>query len=171
MSSNVQTASDVAEQAKQQVAGLAGTAQESAISQLSSQKHRATQGLGQISNALHQTSTQLRQQQSPVGDYVDRAAQQVDKLGGYLQQHEIREIVTDVRQFARRRPEMVMGAALALGFVASRFMKSSSRASAPAGGQGYPGGYAGSTAGQYRPTGYAASYPPANRPTGDAGVQ
>jgi glucan phosphorylase len=171
-----QTAGQAADQAKQQVASLGQTAQKSAKTQLTTQKERATQGLGQVSDALHQTSTQLRQKNSPMGEYVDRAAQQVDKFGSYLQLNEVDQIVNDVQQFARRQPAVVLGGALIVGFLASRFMKSSSTPPPGASGNGmhangYPTGFAGTSMGTYGGSTPPQVYPTASVPVGEVGTR
>ena len=88
MTSSAISTDGLADQAKQQASSLKDSVGASAMTQLGNQKQRATEGLGQISDALHQTGTHLREQQSPAGEYLDRAALQVDRVGGYLQQHE-----------------------------------------------------------------------------------
>ena len=150
----------LADQAKQQASSLKHSVGASAMTQLGTQKQRATAGLGQISDALHQTGSQLRQQQSPAGEYLDRAALQVDRVGGYLQQNEVREIFTDIEGFARRQPAVVMGGALVLGFLASRFVKSSHHSAAQT-GSSQPGTLGGGPTDARMTSSYSSSYRPA----------
>lgn len=111
-----QTASDVAEQAREQVA-----------SKVSAQKDRATGELGHVASALRQTSTQLRSQgQGAVPKYVEQAADQVERVTQYLQSKSVGELVGEVERFARREPALFLGGAFALGLLGARFLKSSS---------------------------------------------
>jgi len=125
-----QKTSEVAEQVQQQTTGLVQQVRQQATSQLSSQKDRASQGLTSVAQVINQTGRQLRQQDqaAAASQYTDKAAEQIERFANYLQQKDVEEIIYDVEQFARRRPNVFLGAAFALGMLGSRFLKSSSRA-------------------------------------------
>jgi hypothetical protein len=55
---------------------------------------------------------------------MDKAADQVEQLAGYLQSRDVNQIVADAEGFARSRPSVFLGGAFALGFLLSRFLKS-----------------------------------------------
>ena len=129
----------LAQQARQQASNLASRGTEQAKSQLANQKHNASQRLTPVQAALRETAQQLRNQgQGQVGDYAEKAADQVERFSTYLRQTEVDEIMEEVRGFARRRPGLFLGSAAAVGFFATRFMKSSSE-------EAYSGGYGYST--------------------------
>ncbi len=129
-----QQGQQLAQQAKQQASELANRGNEQVKSQLANQKHDASQRLRPIQTALQETAHQLRRQgQGSVAEYADRTADQVERLSGYLRETEVEEIVDEVRGFARRRPALFLGGAAALGFFATRFLKSSSEEGASAG--------------------------------------
>src|SRR3712207_2529498 len=124
------------QQARQQASNLASRGSEQAKSQLASQKHNASQRMVPIQSALRETAQQLRNQgQGQVGDYAERAADQVERFSTYLRQTEVDEIMEEVRGFARRRPGLFLGSAAAVGFFATRFLKSTSE-EAPSAGDG-----------------------------------
>jgi hypothetical protein len=116
-----------AEQAKQQTqqfsqqAGeLANRGSEQVKSQIANQKHEASQRMTPVQTALRETGQQLRKQgQEPVAEYADKAADQVERFSGYLRETEVDEILDE-------RPALFLGSAVALGFFATRFLKSSS---------------------------------------------
>jgi hypothetical protein len=110
-----QSASDVKEQAKQ-----------TATSQVAMRKDQAAQGLSAVSSSMRQMGDNLRQndQTSGYAQYVNQAADQVDRFSGYLQNHDPREIISDAEDWARRNPALFLGGAFALGLLASRFLKS-----------------------------------------------
>jgi hypothetical protein len=109
-------AGQVAEQAREQVGG-----------QVASQKDRAAEGLGSMAMALRQTSSQMREENpSSVPGYIEKAADQVERLSGYLQGHTVGDLVGGVERFARREPMLFLGSAFALGLLGARFLKSSS---------------------------------------------
>ena len=128
----------LAQQARQQASNLASRGSEQAKSQLASQKHNASQRLTPIQSALRETAQQLRNQgQGEVGDYAEKAADQVERFSTYLRQTEVDEIMEEVRGFARRRPGLFLGSAAAVGFFATRFLKSSSEEASSSSSAGY----------------------------------
>ena len=129
-----QQSQQLAQQARQQASNLASRGTEQAKSQLANQKHNASQRLTPVQSALRETAQQLRNQgQGQVGDYAERAADQVERFSTYLRQTEVDEIMEEVRGFARRRPGLFLGSAAAVGFFATRFLKSSSEEASSAG--------------------------------------
>ena len=129
-----QQSQQLAHQARQQASNLASRTTEQAKSQLANQKHSASQRLTPVQSALRESAQQLRNQgQGQVGDYAEKAADQVERFSTYLRQTEVDEIMEEVRGFARRRPGLFLGSAAAIGFFATRFLKSSSEEAPSAG--------------------------------------
>jgi len=125
-----QTASDLTDQAKQQAGQLADQAKEQVTTRLSSQKDRAADSLGSVANALRQTGQQLRDQdQVGITQYVDQAADQIERFSSYVQNRDLPEIMNEVERFARRQPTLFLGGAFVLGLLGARFLKSSSPSS------------------------------------------
>jgi hypothetical protein len=123
-----QQGQQIAQQARQQAGDLANRGTEQVKSQLANQKHEASQRMVPIQSALRETGQQLRKQgQGSVAGYADQAADQVERFSGYLRETEVDEIVDEARGFARRRPAVFLGGAVALGFLATRFLKSTSQ--------------------------------------------
>src|SRR4051794_27777494 len=58
---------------------------------------------------------------------TDGAVQRLDRLVSYLSETEPDRMLADVESFGRRRPWTMIAGGMALGFVASRFLKASSR--------------------------------------------
>jgi ElaB/YqjD/DUF883 family membrane-anchored ribosome-binding protein len=115
------------DQAKQQAGQLADQAKQQATSQLSSQKQRATQSLGSVSQALRQTGQHLREQdQGTIAQYTDKAAEQVERVSGFLKNKNVSELMSEAERFARQQPSLFLGGAFALGVLGARFLKSSS---------------------------------------------
>ena len=133
----------VAHRARQQAGDLASRGGEQVKSQLETQKHQAAQRMTPIQMALRETAQQLRNQgQGPVAGYADQASDQVERFSGYLRETSVDEITDEVRGFARSRPALFLGGAALVGFLGTRFLKSSSQqaASSSAGGT-TDGGY------------------------------
>ena len=123
-----QQGQQLAQQARQQASELANRGNEQIKSQLANQKHEAAQRMTPVQAALRETGQQLRKQgQGSVAEYADKASDQVERFAGYLRENEVDRILDDARGFARRNPALFVGSAVALGFFATRFLKSSSQ--------------------------------------------
>lgn len=132
-------ASGTADRAKEQVQQQAQVAQEKIGETTDTMRarlreqvdQRSTQAAGQIrstAQALRSTSERLREEgQDGPARAAQRAADQTEKLGGYLERSDADRILRDVEDFGRRQPMAVAAIGLALGFAASRFLKASSR--------------------------------------------
>jgi hypothetical protein len=119
---------DVVGQTQQQASQLVDQARQQATSRLASQKHQATQGLQSLAQALDQSSQQLRQQgQQSVAQYTSKAADQVEHLAHYLHQHDLNQLVGEAQDYARQHPVPFLAGAFAVGFAASRILKSSTQ--------------------------------------------
>ncbi|MDQ3363117.1 MAG: hypothetical protein M3534_15925 [Actinomycetota bacterium] len=126
-----------AQQARQQAGELANRGGEQVKSQLETQKHQAAQSITPVQMALRETAQQLRKQgQGPVAQYADSASEQAERFSGYLRETSVDEITDEVRGFARSRPALFLGSAVALGFLGTRFLKSSSQGGTAGGGTG-----------------------------------
>jgi len=121
-----EAAAGVVGQAKDATAGVVGQAQEAVQPQIESQKDKAVGQLGGLAEAVRQTGRQLHERnQHGLAGVIEQSARRVDRLASYLDQRDLGQLVDDVEQYSRREPAMFIGGALALGFIASRFLKSS----------------------------------------------
>jgi hypothetical protein len=103
-----------------------GNAQGRIRSLLEQQTGRAADQLGGVANALHKAAEQLNQENGGVvADYAEQAAGRVERVADMLRDANVDDIVGEVEGFARRQPEVFIGAAFAVGFLAARFIKSS----------------------------------------------
>lgn len=108
-------------------AGLMDRVRDRAAAQLSSQKERATDGLGSVAQAVRQSTQHLRDNhQETIAQYADKAADRIDRFSAQLRDRDVSEIAEDVQRFARKQPALFVGSAFALGILGARFLKSSS---------------------------------------------
>jgi hypothetical protein len=106
--------------------GIVGRVRERAAAQLSTQKDRATDGLGSVAQAVRQSTRQLRDSKhETIAQYVEKAADQIDRASNELKNRDVSQLVNDVQRFARKQPALFVGSAFALGIVGARFLKSS----------------------------------------------
>ena len=132
--------------------GLVGKVREQATAQLSSQKDKATEGLGSVAQAVRQTTQHLRDNQhETVAHYAEQAAEQIERFSQGLKNKDVGELMNDAQRLARRQPALFVGGAFALGLLGARFLKSSSPDDRDAygsyGATGYGGSYGGSNYG------------------------
>jgi hypothetical protein len=115
--------------ASQRGSGMMNKVRERAAAQLSTQKDKATDGLGSVAQAVRQSTRQLRDEQhDTLAGYVERAADQIDRLSQQLRDKDVGELFEEAQRLARRRPALFIGSAFAVGVFGARFFKSSSRA-------------------------------------------
>ena len=129
--------------------GIVGKVKEQATAQLSTQKNRATDGLGSVAQAVRQTTQHLRDNQNDtVARYAEQAADQIERFSERLRNKDVGELMNDAQQLARRQPALFVGGAFAIGLLGARFLKSSSpesRSYGSYGGGSYGSGGYGST--------------------------
>jgi hypothetical protein len=130
-----------------------------ASEQINSQKNKATDGLGTMAQAVRQSTQQLRNQQhDTVANYVEQAADQIERLSQRLKQKDVGELLSDAQRLARRQPALFVGSAFALGLIGARVMKSSPRDEYQ-GGYGATGGSRPQYGGTYRGYDYERQIP------------
>jgi hypothetical protein len=125
------TESSTTDQAKEKARETAGQAKEKAGTQLRSQvDQRSTDAghrVGGIASDVRAVSESLREQgKDQPARLAEQAADRADRLGTYLKDSDADRILGDVEDFGRRQPWAVIAGGVALGLVASRFLKASS---------------------------------------------
>ena len=122
----------VTEQAKERVQEVSKQAKSQTREQLRSQiNERSTQVGDQAATAAHavrRASEQLRTEGNDrAANVIDAVADRGDRFGAYLRQADGDQILRDVEDFARKQPWLMVGGSAVVGFLASRFMKATSR--------------------------------------------
>ena len=91
---------------------------------------RSTKAGEQVSTAagdLRSVGEELRKQgKDTPAKLADNAAERTEKLGSYLAEADSDRILSDLEDFGRRQPWVVLAGGLALGLVGARFIKASS---------------------------------------------
>ena len=126
------TAKDVLDKAKDSAGQVYGLATEKAASKIEEQKTNLAGGLSGVADSIRQVGKNLRDgdEQNVITDltakYGETIAGQIEKVSGYFDKKELKDIVRDVEHFARKQPAIFIGAAFAAGLLAARFLKSGS---------------------------------------------
>jgi len=109
---------------KEKVSDLAGGAFEK-------QKGTALGELDSVASALRKAGSELGDSSGVAGKLVSAIADRVESAGQSLNGKELGDVVDDLERFARRNPATFISGAIAVGFIASRFLKSSASAVPP----------------------------------------
>lgn len=122
------TTAGMRESASRSAHNLIDKAEQQARSKLNAAQKDVGLTLSSVATTLLNSSSQLRdEQQGAAGEYIGKAAEQIDRLASYIQNADPAEVADNIQQFARRRPAVFIGAAFAIGVIGARFLKSSRR--------------------------------------------
>jgi hypothetical protein len=115
------------EQAKEKAQQAAGQARSTLRDQVDQRSTQAGEKVGTFATDVRSVGQQLREQgKDQPAKLADQAADRAERLGGYLRDNDADRILGDVEDFGRRQPWVVIAGGVALGLVASRFLKASS---------------------------------------------
>jgi glucan phosphorylase len=121
-------AQEVAGEAQEKARDAAGKAQENVRQQVDQRSTEAGERVAGTAQDLRSVGEELRKQgKDTPAKLADQAAEQTEKVGSYLKEKGPDEMLHDVEDFGRQRPWAVLAGGLALGVVAARFLKASSR--------------------------------------------
>jgi ElaB/YqjD/DUF883 family membrane-anchored ribosome-binding protein len=122
-----QQAQQVAQQAKQSAQKATGKAQERMRSELNTRSAQAGGQIQSTADDLRSVGEELRKQgKDAPARFAEQAADRVEQVGRYLTESDSDKMLRDIEDFGRRQPWAVIAGGMALGFVASRFLKASS---------------------------------------------
>jgi hypothetical protein len=126
-----ETAKGLIDQAKSTAGQAYGVAAEKATTKIEEKKTDLASGLTTVADTIRQVSSTLKETDEQTGitdtaaKYSDSLAQQVEQISKYFERNDVRAMIGDVEDFARRNPAVFIGGAFALGLLAARFLKSS----------------------------------------------
>jgi hypothetical protein len=115
------------DQAKERAQEAAGQAKGALREQVDQRSTEAGEKVAGFATDVRSVGDQLRQQgKDQPAKLADQAADRAERLGGYLKDNDADRILGDIEDFGRRQPWVVVAGGVALGLVASRFLKASS---------------------------------------------
>lgn len=103
---------------------VAGQARKLFDDEIGARFGRGAGDLNRVSDALRGASVRL--EGAAAGPYFEQAAEQVERFATLLQNTNSREMIEGAQRLARERPLVFLGAAVAIGIGAGRFLKSTS---------------------------------------------
>ncbi|WP_330350872.1 hypothetical protein [Streptomyces sp. NBC_00582] len=131
----VDQAKAVAGEARQQVGAVAGDLRSRAMNEAEQQSRRAAGSLHQWADDLAGLAENAKSD-SPARNLAAQAADGGHRAADYLEEQGVEGVLTDMQDFARRRPGMFLGGALLAGLVVGRFVKAAAQTDGASGAQG-----------------------------------
>ena len=121
---------DLVQHAKHATGEIVNQVQQQAGTQIERQKESAVNDLSQVVSAVRRFGESLGQEQGgPIAkyaaDYGDIAAQKLEQFANYVREQDPKRLLSDVQNFGRRRPGLMLGGAFLLGLAGARLIKSS----------------------------------------------
>ena len=121
-------AQEVAGQAQEKAQEAAGQAREKLREQVDQRSAQAGEQVTSAAQDFRTVAAELGKQ----GKYkparlAEQAADRPEQLGNYHKECDADRILADIEDFVRKQPSAVVAGGLALGFLASRFLKASSQ--------------------------------------------
>jgi hypothetical protein len=121
------TAEQAKEKAKEQAQQAAGQAKSTLRTQVDQRSTEAGERVGGFASDARSVGEQLRRQgKDQPAKLAEQAADRAERFGDYLKTSDADRILRDVEDFGRRQPLAVIAGGIAIGLIASRFLKASS---------------------------------------------
>jgi hypothetical protein len=99
----------------------------------------AASGADAVADSIRRVSVDMEAGQPQISEFASTAADQAEALAKYLRETDVRQIIGNVENFARRQPLLFVGGAFLAGMATSRFIKAAGgkQDQNPSGGPGY----------------------------------
>jgi ElaB/YqjD/DUF883 family membrane-anchored ribosome-binding protein len=122
-----QQAQQVAQQAKETAHKATSKARERARTELDTRTAQAGGQIQSTADDLRSVGEELRKQgKDTPARLAEQGADKVEQVARYLIDSDGNKILADIEDFGRRQPWAVIAGGMAVGFLASRFLKASS---------------------------------------------
>jgi len=125
------TTNDIIDKAKETASGTYNAVSSKATEKIEERKGELSTGLKSLADTFRKTGSDLESadQSTPLTDvaarYTVTAARQIENVANYFERKDLKAMMRDAEDFARRNPAIFLGAAFGLGMLAARFLKSS----------------------------------------------
>jgi hypothetical protein len=103
---------------------FASTAQEKVGEAVTQRKSIGADYIGSIAQATSQAAQAFDSDLPQAARYIRQASEQIQGVVDTVRERDVRELVGEVQDFARKQPTLFFGGAVILGFAALRFLKS-----------------------------------------------
>lgn len=118
------TAKENASQLGDAAVDLANSAKDRAEEAVTRRKSLGADYIGSIAQATGRAADEFEPELPQAARYIRQASEQIRGVADTVREKDVRELVAEVQDFARRQPTLFFGGAVVLGFAALRFLKS-----------------------------------------------
>jgi rubrerythrin len=105
---------------------MANTAKDRVEAAVTERKSIGADYIGSIAQATGRAAHEFEAELPQAAHYIRQASEQIQGVADTVRQRDVRELVGEVQDFAKRQPTLFFGGAVVLGFAALRFFKSTS---------------------------------------------
>ena len=91
---------------------------------LTQRKSLGADYIGSVAHATGRAANEFEAELPQAAHYIRQASEQIQGVADVVREKDVRELVGEVQDFARRQPTLFFGGAVVLGFAALRFLKS-----------------------------------------------
>jgi hypothetical protein len=116
----VSQAKDVAQEAQNRGGALIGEAKDRVTSAVQGEKDNLAGQLDDMAHAVRRSGEQLEGHQDWIAGLVERGADELATLANTLRTNDLRSLMGNLEDLARRQPALFIGASLAAGFALTR---------------------------------------------------
>lgn len=117
-------AKDNASQLQDAALDIANSAKDKVEAAVTQRKSLGADYIGSIAQATGRAAHEFDSELPQAAHYIRQASEQIQGVADTVRERDLRELVGDVQDFARRQPTIFFGGAVVLGFAALRFLKS-----------------------------------------------
>lgn len=103
---------------------MANSAKDKVEAQVTQRKSIGADYIASIAQATGRAANEFEADVPQAAHYIREASEQIQGVADTVRERDVRELVGDVKEFARRQPTLFFGGAVVLGFAALRFLKS-----------------------------------------------
>jgi len=121
-----QTMKETREQIEEEARTMAQEQRQRAAHMVEERKKMAAGKVDALAEALRASGERLREkQESHMAQCMERVSDRLHSYAGMLRDRDMRDLLQEAKDLARRNPSLFLGGAFALGFALTRFLKSS----------------------------------------------
>jgi hypothetical protein len=103
---------------------MANTAKDKVEAAVSERKSLGADYIRSIAQATGRAAHEFEADLPQAAQYIRQASEQIRGVADTVRERDVRELVGEVQDFARRQPTLFFGGAVVMGFAALRFLKS-----------------------------------------------
>jgi methyl-accepting chemotaxis protein len=103
---------------------LANSAKDKVETAVTQRKSLGADYIVSIAQATGRAANEFDHDLPQAAQYIRQASEQIQGVANTVREHDVRELIGEVQDFARRQPTLFFGGAVVLGFAALRFLKS-----------------------------------------------